>query len=195
GTLLPATSNAFVVTAGAPVGLAFAIQPTYTDRNPITRFIRNPDPKQPPIKVDVPLTINEYNPNAGVPNTWNGVVVQAVDRFGNAVRSGLQGTVTMTTDGRFNKQNPDRNIPDATTEVPLDPDTQVAAFTNLVWQQNKQAPATFGKGSMTARLDPAPSGGLKVGDTVSGKGIQPGTTITSFNDEGRNTATIGLSLP
>src|SRR5262249_55498170 len=42
GTLLPATSNAFVVTAGAPTRLACVTQPTYTDANVIDKRFRDP---------------------------------------------------------------------------------------------------------------------------------------------------------
>src|SRR5262249_8629128 len=91
--------------------------------------------------VGVPLTINEYTPEPSLPFTWNGVVVQAVDKFGNPVTSGLTGKVTMSTNGGFwpGIQNDPNAIPPPTTAANIDPGSQAAAFTNLIFNQQAQA--------------------------------------------------------
>src|SRR5262249_43809744 len=175
GTLLPATSNAFVVTAGALTDLAFLTQPTFTDANVVT-VGKNPDGTNK----TQGFTINEYNPNAAVPNTWTGVVVGVVDRFGNQVTSDLPGggSVTITTNGKFNDN--------ATTTVPIDPNTGVATFTNLQWNGNIQLPLTKDAAVGDTVLQVSNTGQLVNGQTVvtlNGQlGIPANTTITKQGD-------------
>jgi endoglucanase Acf2 len=103
--LLPATSNAFVVSAGAPAGLAFQAQPTYTSASQL---------------------INEYNEYKQV--TWTGVVVEVVDKWDNQVLPSptqpLAGSVTLALAGPSAQLN-------GTLTQTIDPSTGVASFTDL----------------------------------------------------------------
>jgi hypothetical protein len=170
GTLLPATSNPFVITAGAPTGLAFLTQPTFTDSNVVTVGKKNDG-----TDITQDWTINRYNPNTGVPNSWTGVVVGVVDRFGNQVTSGINsGSVTISTTGKFSSN--------AVTTVPIDPNTGVATFTNLQWNGNIQLPLTADADAGATVLTVLNTGQLFDGQTVvtlnGAAGIPPNSTIT-----------------
>jgi hypothetical protein len=172
-TLLPSTSNAFVITAGAPTGLAFLVQPTFTDAN-----VHSANGQ------DVPFTINEYNPNRSLANTWAGVVVAAVDRFGNQVQDGISGgSVTMTTTGAFNQA--------ATTTQAIDPSTGVVAFTNLQWKGNLQQLADITNGSFKVKVQDANqlAEGMAVVTLDGSPGLPAGTTIEKI-DKTNNEITL-----
>jgi endoglucanase Acf2 len=183
-TAQPTTSNAFVVTAGAPTGLAFMVQPTFTDPNTIGDKGQN-------------LTINEYAPNSAVANTWPGVVVEVVDQFGNEVTSGVSGgTVTMTATSVSAPAG--MTVPfntNATTTVSIDPNTQVAVFSNLQWNGNiGQTTPGFGVGATKINMqDPTGISNLLAKGPVglAGPGIAPGTLITKVDSDG----SIELSQP
>jgi hypothetical protein len=193
-TLLPATSNAFVITAGAPTDLAFQIQPTFTDANPHTIMV-NGKP------VGVPLTINEYTPEPSLPFAWNGVVVQVVDKFANPVTSGLTGQVTMSTNGAFwpGINNDPNAIPPATTKANFNPDSQVAAFTNLIFNQTHQAgpPNKATAGSNMLTLDFVDQSSFAKGMAFYGPGFPQtaGVTITNLvlDNNNKNKVTLTLS--
>jgi endoglucanase Acf2 len=103
--LLPATSNAFVISAGAPAGLAFQAQPTFTSASQV---------------------INEYNRFKDV--TWTGIVVEVVDKWGNQVLPSptqpLAGSVTLALAG------PSTQLNGKLTQN-IDANTGVASFTDL----------------------------------------------------------------
>ncbi len=121
--LLPATSNAFVDHGRRyRPRLGFLVQPTFTDTNlaGVPMSAQN-------------LTINEYSTNTGIGNAWTGVVVDVVDQFGNQVTSGISGgTVTMTAAPAGGGTSVPFNTA-ATTSVAINPNTEVANFTNLQW--------------------------------------------------------------
>ena len=107
-------------------------QPTYTDDNThvVTVIV-----KGQPQTLAVGDTINEYNSPAGAArgsaiNTWTGVSVEVVDKFGNQVVSGVTGTVTMTSSGQFRNIQTDPFY-QSTTSVAIDLNTAVATFSNL----------------------------------------------------------------
>lgn len=167
--VLPGTSNAFVITAGAPSKLSFLVQPTFTDQNVVTVGQNSSG-----VDITQGFTINEYNPQPSFPNAWTGVVVAPVDQFGNQVTSGVTGSVTMTTNGQFNGS--------ATTTAAINPNTGVATFTNLQWNGNVQLPtqalATSGATTITVLNTGQLLDGMAVVTLNGASGIQDGTTIT-----------------
>ena len=176
-TILPTTSNAFVITAGAPTGLAFLTQPTLTDANVVGMTGQN-------------WTINEYNPNNAFANTWNGVVVGLVDKFGNQVTSGISGgSVTIAAKSAAGKTIPFDSLMGhtATPTVAIDPNTGVAVFSNLLWTRIGNQTASYSAGNAIIKVLDAQGfqnlldlgGPGSVG--VDGPGLPDGTSVISAN--------------
>ena len=176
-TILPTTSNAFVITAGAPTGLGFLTQPTLTDSNVVGMSGQT-------------WTINEYNPNLAFANTWNGVIVGLVDKFGNQVTSGISGgSVTITAISAAGKTIPfDSSMGHtATSTVPIDPITGVAVFSNLLWTRIGNQTASYTAGNPTIKVLDAQGiqnllnlgGPGSVG--LDGPGMPDGTSVISAN--------------
>jgi hypothetical protein len=180
-TRLPGTSNVFVVTAGAPVNLTYLVQPTYTDTNPSN------DQGQV-------FTINKYLSNRGVANTWTGVVVGVVDKFGNPVIKGVTGQVTISTDGKFS----DKVTADDLTKD-IDPNTGVAVFDNLQWRRNVEHLVRITQDSDTVQvLDNVAD--LAVGMTIGNPELDPfkayflpGTTILQIDMSNPSNLLLKLS--
>jgi len=109
----PATSNRFTVGAGAPFGLGFLIQPTYTGAGE-----RADGANQ---------GINTYPNNDD--HTWTGVVVDVVDQFDNRVPGGFtNGSVTLAP---FDRNNKPVNFASGTATQPIDSNTGIASFPGL----------------------------------------------------------------
>ena len=106
-TILPVASNSFNVAAGPAVGLGFQIQPTYTGVTDVG--------------------INNYSGNKN--QTWSGVVVQVVDKFGNQLPGPFTaGSVTMAA---LDQNGAPVTFAAGTITQKIDPITAVASFTDL----------------------------------------------------------------
>ncbi len=102
-----AITNPFDIVAAAPAALSFLTQPTYTG---------------------ISDRINNYPASVG--HTWNGIVVDVVDRFGNQVTGGIaSGGVTLSALDPTGK--PAMFSTDSALTQPLDPAALIASFLNL----------------------------------------------------------------
>ena len=134
-------------------------------------------------------TINEYNPNTGLPNAWNGVVADVVDKFGNEVTNGITaGQVTISAIAVGGGQTvpfDTTNGHTADTQVNIDPKSSVAVFSKLLWTRERGQTAKYDSGSYTISNLQDPIGIqnlLKIGPVgVAGPGIPEGDYVQSVD--------------